>query len=367
MRRLSLLMAAMAACAILTPGRPRPAGAAQGTSWPAIRPSGNQWVQIETEVMLDHPGGASEVLAVCRAGKSTGYNGLVLWDSNLWERDLPPGYMENARTLIAGLRELGFTLMVKMAPRGYANVRWSKDETMCEPRPANPHPEEKDYRYLCLAHPGILQVWEEQLRRAEEIYHPAGWLLQYDEIRVAGTDARCRASGKSPGQLLRENAQKAVTMFRRVTPGRTVAVWSDMFDPYFNATARKYYHVEGSLAAAAGAVDSQVLIFSWNDKPISYGYWANRGNKQIVPLYFDHDDLTPKQETDLLRQAQRYRGSFIGWSYATWRRNYAEVELYGNRYPGGMAGGGGGGDERPRDRSRPRRLGALVPQLGFQL
>src|SRR5205823_13068357 len=99
--------------------------------------------------------------------------------------------------------------------------------------PAEPHPREHEYRYACLAHPGVFQVWEEQMRRAEAIYHPMWWLLQcYDEIRVAHTDQRCADSDLSPGELLREHVRKALAMCRRVTPGRVIAVWNDMFDPY---------------------------------------------------------------------------------------------------------------------------------------
>jgi len=353
MRRVLILVSAAIACAMISPARPRPASAARAQAWPPLS-SNNQWVMVETDPMLNHPGGAEDVLAVCRRAKAAGYNGLMLWDANLWERQLPPGYLENAETLKAGLHDLGFTLMIEMCPRGIHVAQWSGDETMCEPRPANPHPEEKDYRYFCMAHPGVIGVWEEQIKRAEQIYHPLGWLLQYDEIRVAGIDERCRASGKSPGQLLRENVQKTVAMVRRTTPGRVIAVWSDMFDPYFNATSKHYYHVNGSLTAAAGAVDRDVLILSWNDKPVSYGYWANRGNKQIVPLCFDHDDLTINQEESLVRQAKRYGGSFVGWMYSTWKRRYDEVERYGMTFGRGVRAFEGRHDRR-----------ASAPSLGF--
>lgn len=333
MRRLLLLSAVVLGCSALPLGRaggaagfPRPA---QDT-WPPLS-SHNQWMMVETEPIMNRPGGGELVVEYCRRGKAVGYNGLVLWDSHLWDNPLPAAYMENARALKEGLHRLGFTLMVEMCPRGYCVAQWSGDESMVEPRPIDPHPEEKNYRYICLAHPGVFDVWEAQLRRADEIYHPVGWLLQYDEIRVAGLDRRCRQSGRSPGELLRDHVQKAVAMVRRVTPGRTIAVWSDMFDPNFNATSKKYYHVNGSLAAAAGAVDRDVLILSWNDKAISYSYWANRGNKQIVPLYFDHDDLTPAQEQALVRAAVRQPG-VIGWLYSTWKRQYQELENYGETY-----------------------------------
>lgn len=308
---------------------------ATASLWPPLSEN-NQWVMVEAETLLDHPGGSAEVLEICRRARASGYDGLMLWDSNLWERDLPPGYLENAKALKRGLRELGFTLVVQVCPRGYVNVRWSRDETMCEPRPDDPHPREKDYRYLCLAHPGVHAVWEAQLRRAEEIYRPMGWHLQgYNEIRVAGTDELCERSGRNPGQLLRDHVRRTLEMVREVTPDRVVSVWNDMFDPNHVAQARKYYHVVGHWAAAAGAVDKDVLVLTWNNVKRSFQYWADRGNKQIVPIYYDHDDITLEAEQDLVKAARRLRKSTIGWMFSTWKRNYAEVETYGEIYGDG--------------------------------
>jgi hypothetical protein len=339
MRRLVIPMLGLLACGFVAPSPSRSAAAAQ-SEWPALS-SNNQWLMIEAEPVMDKPGGGEVVLEYCRRAKTAGYNGLVLWDSNLWDRELPASYMESARRLKAGLKDLGFTLMVQMCPYGHYNAQWSGDESMVEPRPLDPHPAERHYRYLCLAHPGIHQVWEEQIRRAEEIYHPMGWLMGYDELRVLATDARCKATRKTPGQLLREHVQKATAMIRRVTPGRTIAAWSDMFDPYFNAKPGKYYHVEGSLAASAGALDRDILVFSWNDKKQSIPYWASRGNKQLIPIYFDHDDMTPQQEVDLLRYARTQRG-VVGWMYSSWTRKYDEVEVYGKRLRGMFSSSTGG-------------------------
>ncbi len=337
-RAASLVLVALAA---FTPiegrsahGTPVPGdvAAVNTSAWPLVSAS-NQWLMYEAEFVLDKPGGAREALAVCRRAKRAGYHGLVLWDANLWERDLPPGYQENASALKTGLQELGFTLMLQMCPRGAHVARWSGDDSMLEPRPIDPDPGEKHYRYLCLAHPGIHHVWEAQLLRADQIYRPVGWLLQaYNEIRVAGSDERCRATGKNPGQLLREHLQQTLAMIRRVTPGREIALWGDMIDPYHNAMGGKYYHVNGSLAAGAGACDSQVIIFSWNDRPSSFLYWSERGNRQLLPIYYDHDDMSPAQEAALVRAAVRYPRSVIGWMFTSWRHQYREVEEYGAIY-----------------------------------
>src|SRR5262249_8547022 len=156
--------------------------------------------------------------------------------------------------------ELNFTLMIEMCPRGAQLIGWCGDESICEPKPANRTPEERDYRYLCLSHPGVLPIWEEQLKRAEEIYHPAGWLLMYDEIRVAGSCDRCKRTGKTAAQLLTEHTRRAIEMVRRVTPDRVIAVWNDMYDPYHNAKPGNYYHVKGGFGGAWDAIDKEILI-----------------------------------------------------------------------------------------------------------
>src|SRR5262249_4259634 len=113
MRRLWILTCAVLACAWLTPGSARRAAAQATDQWPP-RPRAKRGMMIGPEPMMDKIGGGDMMLSICRRGKRVGYNGLVLWDSSLWERDLPFAYMENARVLKQGLHDLNFTLVVEM-------------------------------------------------------------------------------------------------------------------------------------------------------------------------------------------------------------------------------------------------------------
>jgi hypothetical protein len=234
--------------------------------------------------------------------------------------------MENARVLQRGLADLDFALVLKMGPRGATLIEWSGDPTICEPRPANPTPEERNYRYLCLAHPAVIPIWEEQIQRAERIYQPDGYLLMYDEIRVSGDDARCRASGKTPAQLLAEHARNSIAMVRRVHPGAIVAVWNDMFDPYHNAGPGSYYHVRQGFSGAWEGIDRDVLIMNWNDSMKSYDFWARRGNRQVICGYYD-GELGERKEAALARQA-RQRPGVVGYMYTTWEANYSGLKPY---------------------------------------
>lgn len=293
---------------------------------------------IEAAEPMARSGGAQQVLSLCRGAGQSGYNGLLLWDRNLWERTLPPAYEANAAALKAGLRQLDFALVIEMCPQGIALARWTGNDSLLEPRPPHPHPDEKNYRYLCLSHPGVLPIWEEQVRRAEGLYQPTGWLLQYDEIRVAALDERCRASGKSPGQLLADHARAAVAMCRRVSPGAVVGVWNDMFDPYHNGAKRPYYHVAQGFAGSAAGLDAEVLVVNFNDDARSFDYWSQRGNRQIIAGYFD-GELGLEKEKALLQEAHQLPG-VIGWMYTTWKENYASLRSYGALCGfGGRSGG----------------------------
>lgn len=339
MRRALLTLSAallMASLAGIPAGRAAtrddPAPAADSFNPPI---AGNyRWLMIEAGEMTHSPGGGQRVVQICQRAAKAGYNGLLLWDDNLWNRDLPSSYPETAEIIKKGLADLHFSLMLEMCPRGISLVRWSGDDSICEPRPSHPHPLTRNYRYLCLSHPGVIPIWEEQIKRAEEIYHPLGYLLQYDELRVCGDDQRCRESGKTPGKLLAEHAKQTIAMCRRVAPHTVIAVWNDMFDPCHNAQLVPYFHVKQGFDGAWEGIDKDVLIFNFNDKIESFSYWAKRGNRQLIPGYFD-GELGIKTESELIRKARAYP-NVIGWMYTSWESNYNQLEAYG-----GISGFGG--------------------------
>lgn len=323
MKRLGILIALLASTWLLATVRPQ----AQTTRrWRPVTDN-NRWLMINTEDMMARPGGAAEAIAVCRRAKELGYNGVLVWDSNLWDRDLPEPYMANAQTLKAGLKDLDFTLFMVMCPQGAALIRWTGDDSICEPRPEHPARQEKNYRYMCLSHPGIHRVWEEQLRRAEGIYHPTGWQLQYNELMVAGTDERCRATGKTPGELLADHARKTLEICRRVSPGCVVSVWNDIFDPNHNARDH-YFHAAGSFRGSWRGLDADVLVMDWNWSISSFRFWSNRGNRQIIPGFYD-GQLGMSREKDLVRQARRISG-VVGWMYTTWSNDFSKLKTYGD-------------------------------------
>jgi len=290
------------------------------------------WLMIEADEILKSQG-AAPLLALCRQADGYGYNGLWLWDSNLWDRLLPDDYQQTTTELQEGLGRLNWTLHVEMCGNhGSSLVSYTGDPTIVEPH------QWQQYHYTCLSHPRVHEIWEEQLVRAKRLYAPIGWHLWYDEIRVAGVCDRCRASGKTTGQLLTEHARKTIAMFRRVSPGTLLSVWNDMFDPYINAK-RPYYNVKEGFEGTWNAIDRDILIINytisdelWERSRKSLSFWARRGNRQIVAGYYDHASYRPEPlnaagERRLIRRAQSIPG-LAGFMYSTWRNQFDHLQEY---------------------------------------
>lgn len=271
-------------------------------------------------------GGAGEIVRLCDRAAKAGYNGLLLWDSNLWDRELPWSYSANARALQESVDRLHFAFFVEMAPCRDALGEWAAADSVLEPRPPDPHPDEKNRRWLCLSTPVVFDIWEKQLRRAAELYHPTGWLLGYDELMVAARDERCRATGKSAGQLLAEHARRATALVRKLTPGAVAAVWNDMFDPNANARER-YYHAAGGFAGSWDGLDPEVLVVNWTPSLESLRFWSGRGNRQVIAGYYDRR-LGSDREAAFTAAARQLPG-VGGWMYTTWENNYRDLESFG--------------------------------------
>src|SRR5437016_2343801 len=52
-----------------------------------------RWVMVGATEMMFVPGGAQQVVELCERASEAGYNGLLLWDTNLWDQELPQGYL----------------------------------------------------------------------------------------------------------------------------------------------------------------------------------------------------------------------------------------------------------------------------------
>jgi hypothetical protein len=178
----------------------------------------------------------------------------------------------------------------------------------------------------CLSEPKVYALLRDQVKRVNDLFRPATFLMSHDEIRVANWCRACQARRQTPGALLAENVRRCVRIIREVSPKAQIAVWSDMFDPHHNAVEH-YYLVNGSLKGSWDGLPADVIIANWNGgkATASLKWFAGRGHVQVIAGYYDGD----------LGNFRRWRAAaqgvpkVEGFMYTTWQNRYGLLEEYG--------------------------------------
>jgi hypothetical protein len=153
-----------------------------------------------------------------------------------------------------------------------------------------------------------------------------GYMMSHDEFRTFGWDEPCRQSGKTPGQLLADNARYCAGLLK---PAKAY-VWNDMFDPFHNAVEGPYYLVNGSWAGSWEGLPAEVTIVNWNfgKRDQSLKFFADRGHRQVIAGYYDASPATMAAKTkQWLASAAKVPG-VVGVMYTTWRNDYAQMEAF---------------------------------------
>jgi hypothetical protein len=186
---------------------------------------------------------------------------------------------------------------------------------------------------MCLTDPSVFR-WMEENTRALRRVMPAEspLLLSYDEIRQMNSCASCRGMHMTAGQLLAWNVEKTVRLYEAAMPGSPLYAWSDMFDPYHNATAH-YFYVEGDLAGSWKGLPSRVGVLNWDHTHIreSLRWFAGldarqpTAHRQIVASYYDSG--TGNSAKGDLEAASGVPG-LDGLMYVTWRDDYSQLERF---------------------------------------
>jgi hypothetical protein len=70
----------------------------------------------------------------------------------------------------------------------------------------------------CVSEPRILEDWRQEVKQADELIHPAAFLMSHDEMRVMNQCALCQSRHQTPGQLLATNVQQAAQIIRDLRP-----------------------------------------------------------------------------------------------------------------------------------------------------
>ncbi len=189
----------------------------------------------------------------------------------------------------------------------------------------------------CLSEPKIFDDWRDEVKRANELFHPAGFFMSHDELRVMNQCALCQSKKMTPGELLAWNVKKAAQIIRDVRPEAEIWVWSDMFDPMHNAVDH-FYAVNGSLAGSWKGLDKDVGIVNWHGglKGKNCKFFADMGLKQILSGYYDNDE----SGADIAVWLQNTKDipGIVGAMYTTWEDKYEAMGAWAKKAWGAPPG-----------------------------
>ena len=189
----------------------------------------------------------------------------------------------------------------------------------------------------CVSEPRIFEEWREEVKAANDLYHPAAFLMSHDEMRVMNQCALCQSRKMTPGELLAWNVRKAAQIIRDLRPDAGIWVWSDMFDPQHNAVER-YYAVNGSLTGSWKGLDKGIGIVNWNGgaQGKNCRFFADLGLKQILSGYYDGDE----DGSAIARWLDNTRDipGIAGAMYTTWEDKYGAMGPWAVKAWGGGKG-----------------------------
>lgn len=184
----------------------------------------------------------------------------------------------------------------------------------------------------CMTEPKVYALFEQAFTRADTFLgSPRRYLLEYDELRTGGSCAACKATHKTPGELLAENVRRLAATMRRVRPGVEIIVYHDMFDPNSNAHD-DYYLVDGTLAGSWEGLDKDMIVFDWSHRTrdATARFFAQRGLRQIGSAYVDGNQPRDRLLGDWLRTLDATPNA-IGLIYTSEQDRYDGLADFGAR------------------------------------
>ncbi|BAI62605.1 conserved hypothetical protein [Methanocella paludicola SANAE] len=186
---------------------------------------------------------------------------------------------------------------------------------------------------VSLTSPEAQAIFRNQIIDVKDALHPSGYFINYDEIRVGNWEASDKP--RTQGQLLANSIRSNYNLIRSVSPGTTIFVWNDMFDPYVNAVDN-YYLCNGSVDGSYEGLARDMVIVNWNYNDKTYmnslKFWSGRGNPMILAGYYDGLGLPIGQ---WLNDASNSGVNVAGAMYTTWDYNYTDLEEFANEAWGG--------------------------------
>ncbi len=180
----------------------------------------------------------------------------------------------------------------------------------------------------CLGEPKVYELIEAQIRWVKEVVRPDIYFMSHDEIRHGGWDDSCTCRRLTCGQMLADNVRQCVQIIQRTDPGKPIAAWNDMFDPFHNARKQGPMYLakgDGPWAGSWEGLPASVTIANWHQNDAdSLQFFAGRGHAQILAGYYDAD---PRRIVAWLKLAAEVQG-VRGVIYTTWVGDYSKLEAF---------------------------------------
>jgi len=190
----------------------------------------------------------------------------------------------------------------------------------------------------CLSEPEIFKWWREEIKQANDRFHPPAFMMSHDELRVINWCETCQSRNMTPGQILADNVHRAAQIIRDLRPDAEIWVWNDMFDPMQNAVD-DYYMCNGTLKGSWEGLDPGIGIVTWVNiqDGANSKFFAERGNKQVLAGYYDGDD----DGADIAKWLKDTEGipGIVGAMYTTWENKYQAMEAWAEKAWGNRGGG----------------------------
>jgi hypothetical protein len=186
----------------------------------------------------------------------------------------------------------------------------------------------------CLSEPKIFSDWRDEIKRANELLHPAAFLMSHDELRVINQCALCQSRHMTPGQLLADNVHRAAEIIRALRPDAEIWVWNDMFDPLHNAVD-DFYAVNGTLKGSWKGLDKGIGIVNWHGGLMGKNspFFADLGLRQVLSGYYDSDE----DGAAIAKWIENTRSvpGVVGAMYTTWEDKYDAMDTWAQKAWGG--------------------------------
>ncbi|MFH1707582.1 MAG: hypothetical protein ABIF71_06670 [Planctomycetota bacterium] len=192
-----------------------------------------------------------------------------------------------------------------------------------------------DQDLISLEDERVWAILETEIKETVGLWNAAGYMLNYDEIRVAGWEARPKSlEGLTMGRLLAKHFKRTYDLVRKYAPEAKIYTWSDMFTPYHNARnfadGGFYYLVNGTWDGAWEGLPADVIILNWYaPKPEGVKFFADRGNPQVLCGYYDgRSEEDMRKNIAAWKQVAAGLPGVRGFMYTTWRNDYKNLAKY---------------------------------------